>query len=99
MEPDCPKLDSREKLVRDYDVQVTTDSKLVYDSIFSRLRVEFTEAQLVELTFRIALCGFYNRFNEALQIEIEDGVLEDLLAKGGTLDNLPPGPVTLANQL
>ena len=99
LEPDCPNLDSIDKLVRDYAVQVTTDSKLVSDGIFSRLRGEFTEAQIVELTFRIALCGFYNRFNEALQIEIENGVLEDLLAKGGTLDNLPPGLVTLANQL
>ena len=39
--------------------------------------------------FGIALCGFYNRFNEALRIDIEDGVIEDLMAKGGNVADLP----------
>ena len=30
-----------------------------------------TEAQIVELTLRITLCGFFNRFNDALGIEEE----------------------------
>ena len=64
--------------------------------MFSRLRAEFTEAQVVELTFRIAICGFYNRFNEALQIEIEDGVLEEFLTRGGALSDLPSESVKLA---
>jgi alkylhydroperoxidase family enzyme len=41
------------------------------DSLFERLRRHFSEAQIVELTLRITLCGFFNRFNEALQIEQE----------------------------
>ena len=45
---------------------------------------------MVELTVRIAMCGFYNRFNEALRLDIEDGVLADVLAKGGRLEDLPP---------
>ena len=51
---------------------------------------------MVELTFRIAICGFYNRFNEALQIEIEDGVLEEFLTRGGALSDLPSESVKLA---
>ena len=39
--------------------------------MFDRLRAEFTEAEIVELTLRIALCGFFNRFNDALMLEIE----------------------------
>jgi hypothetical protein len=65
------------------------DSKRVSDGLVSRLRAFFSEEQLVELTFRIALCGFYNRFNEALRIDIEDGVIEDLMAKGGNVSDLP----------
>ena len=82
-------------MIRDYAVQVTTQSKRVSDSLFSRLRAAFTDPQIVELTFRIALCGFYNRFNEALQIEIEDGVISDLLSKGGEITDLPVEPETM----
>ena len=39
--------------------------------MFDRLRQQFTAAQIVELTLRIALCGFFNRFNDALQIDDE----------------------------
>lgn len=38
-----------------------------------------TLEQIVELTLRIALCGFFNRMNDSLQIEMEDGV-EQMLA-------------------
>ena len=98
LESDCPGLDPVDRLVRDYSIQVTKQSKMVSDNMFSRLLAEFTEAQVVELTFRIALCGFYNRFNEALRIEIEDGVLEDFLTRGGALSDLPSDSVTLATE-
>jgi alkylhydroperoxidase family enzyme len=39
--------------------------------LFERLRAHFSEAQIVELTLRITLCGFFNKFNDALQIEQE----------------------------
>lgn len=76
LEPDCPGLDSVDRLVRDYAVQVTEKPNQMRDEIFSRLREHFSEEQIVELTLRTALCGFFNRFNDALQIGIEDEVLE-----------------------
>ncbi|MFN9091748.1 MAG: carboxymuconolactone decarboxylase family protein, partial [Alphaproteobacteria bacterium] len=33
------------------------------------LREHFSEAQIVELTLRITLCGFFNRFTGALGID------------------------------
>jgi alkylhydroperoxidase family enzyme len=39
------------------------------------IRRQFTEAQIVELTLRVTLCGFFNRFNDALQIDDELGDL------------------------
>jgi alkylhydroperoxidase family enzyme len=51
--------------------------------MFAELRRHFTEPQIVELTVRTALCGFFNRVNDALAIGLEDGVLEQMLAKGG----------------
>ena len=72
LEIDCPGLDPIDRLVRDFSVQVTQTPGRVRDQIFDDLRQHFTEEQIVELVLRIALCGFFNRFNDALQIEIED---------------------------
>ena len=89
LEPDCPGLDDIDRLVRDYAVEVTTKPQYMRDAIFERLGEHFTEEQIVELTLRIALCGFFNRFNDALQIGMEDGVLEDMLSHGLSQDELP----------
>ena len=89
LEPDCPGLEEVDKLVRDYAVQVTTSPQRIRDAVFERLRQHFTEAEIVELTLRTALCGFFNRFNDALQIGMEDGVIEDMLSRGGKREDLP----------
>ena len=67
-----PGFDTVDTLVRDYAVQVTEKAPYMRDAIFEELRKHFDEAQIVELTLRIALCGFFNRFNDALQIDMED---------------------------
>ena len=67
--------DDVDVLVRDYAVQVTGDFHRIRDRTFEALGAHFSEEQIVELTLRIALCGFFNRFNDVLQIEMEDGVV------------------------
>ena len=89
LEPECEGLDETDRLVRDFAVEVTMQPQTMRDGIFDRLKQHFSEEQIVELTLRIALCGFFNRFNDALQIGMEDGVLEDMLTRGSTLDQLP----------
>lgn len=79
--PEVPGFDEVDMLVRDYAVQVTSNFQYIRDKIFEDLRKHFTEEQIVELTLRIALCGFFNRFNDALQIDTEDHVLTDMLAR------------------
>lgn len=66
--------DALDLLVRDYSVQVTNSFNYMKDAIFDEMKRHFTEEQIVELTLRIALCGFFNRFNDSLQIEMEDSV-------------------------
>lgn len=68
---DHPELDEIDRLVVEYAVAVTERANRLPDSLFARLHRHFTEAQIVELTLRITLCGFFNRFNDALQIEEE----------------------------
>ncbi|HEU0218449.1 MAG TPA: carboxymuconolactone decarboxylase family protein [Stellaceae bacterium] len=68
---DHPELDLVDRLVVEYAIAATEQPNRLPDSLFSRLRQHFTEAQIVELTLRITLCGFFNKFNDALQIEEE----------------------------
>jgi len=68
---DHPELDEIDRLVVEYTIAVTNTPQRIRDAVFERLRGHFTEAQIVELTLRIALCGFFNRFNDALMIDAE----------------------------
>ena len=69
-----PELDDKDKLVVEYAIAVTNSWNRTRDEIFGRLRAHFSEAQIVEMTWRTALCGAFNRFNDILQLEIEAGV-------------------------
>ncbi len=75
LDVDCPELDDIDRLVRDFAVQVTKDHNGVTDDLFNRLKVHFDEAQVVELTLRITLCTFFNKFNDVMRLEMEDSVL------------------------
>ncbi len=92
LEPEVDGFDEIDLLVRDYAVQVTNNAQYMRDKIFDDLKKHFTEAQIVELTLRTALCGFFNRFNDALQIGMEDGVIADMLAHGASENSLPQHP-------
>ena len=92
LEPDCPGLDAVERLVRDYAVQVTNRPQAIDEALFTELKKHFSEAEIVELTLRTTLCGFFNSFNDALGIEMEEGVLEDLLASGSAPERVAEAP-------
>jgi len=68
-----PGLDAAGKLVAEYAIAVTENAQRIPGRLFGALREHFSEAQIVELTMRIALAGFFNRFNDALQIDDELG--------------------------
>jgi uncharacterized peroxidase-related enzyme len=66
-----PELDAVDRLIVEYSIAVNDNWTRTGDAIFDRLKVHFTEAQIVELTWRIALCGAFNRFSDVLQVEVE----------------------------
>jgi uncharacterized peroxidase-related enzyme len=66
-----PEFDAVDRLVVEYAIAAWTQPHRLRDAIFTRLRAHFTEAQIVELTLRVGLCGLFNKFNGALQIEQE----------------------------
>ncbi|HVJ51905.1 MAG TPA: carboxymuconolactone decarboxylase family protein [Aliidongia sp.] len=82
LDPDNPELDEVDRLVVEYARAAWETPNRLRDNLFERLRQHFTEAQIVELTLRITLCGFFNRFNDALQIEEEVEAQERVAALG-----------------
>jgi uncharacterized peroxidase-related enzyme len=66
-----PELDDTDRLVVEYAIAAWERPNRIPESLFGRLRAHFSEAQIVELTLRITLCGFFNKFNDALRIEEE----------------------------
>jgi len=77
---DHPEFDDVDRLVVEYTIAAWNDPHRLRDRLFERLRQHFSEAQIVELTLRITLCGFFNKFNDALQIEEEVEATEQLAA-------------------
>jgi len=75
-----PEFDDRDKLVVEYAIAAWDQPNRIGDGLFARLRRYFSEAQIVELTLRITLCGFFNKFNDALGIEEETEAVAALTA-------------------
>ena len=68
---ESPLFDSRERLVLEYAEAITRTPVEVSDELFARLREQFDEPQLVELTMVVALENLYTRFNWAMGIQGE----------------------------
>ena len=73
---DHPEFDDVDRLVVEDTIAAWTQPNRLRDALFDRLRVHFSEAQIVELTLRITLCGFFNKFNDAMGIEEESEAIE-----------------------
>ena len=87
LDPDCPELDETDRLVRDFAIQVSERSQYLRDAMFENMRNTFSEPQIVELVLRIALAGFFNRFNNTFQVENGEKVVASLAARGLSSSN------------
>lgn len=81
LEPDCPGLTDAERAVRDYAVALTADPNRVPDAVFDPLRAHFDEAQIVEITLLATLAGFFNAFNNVMQVELDESHMAALAAQ------------------
>jgi uncharacterized peroxidase-related enzyme len=74
---DCenhPEFTEADRAVVAFSKMVTERANRVPDKVVDRLRPHFDDAQITELTWRVALCGAFNRFNDVLQTAIEPEV-------------------------
>jgi AhpD family alkylhydroperoxidase len=63
------ELSERERLALEYADAVTLSDAEVGDELFERLRKEFSEAEIIELSFAIAVENLFSKFHNALQVE------------------------------
>jgi len=49
--------------------RMTSDSHTIDDALFAELRKHFDEGEVIELLASIGLFNYFNRFNDALQME------------------------------
>jgi AhpD family alkylhydroperoxidase len=63
------ELSERERLALEYADAVTLSNADVGDELFERLRREFSEPEIIELTFAIAVENLFSKFHNALQVE------------------------------
>ena len=68
---DSTLFSEEERLALDYAERITTTGQRVDDALFARLKAQFSEAQIVELTAAIALENFRSKFNPPLGIEAQ----------------------------
>jgi len=68
--PDFARFTGAEQAALRFAEQLTLDAKRVGDDLWNELRAHFDEAQIVEITAAAGLFNFFNRFNDALQVDI-----------------------------
>jgi alkylhydroperoxidase family enzyme len=66
---DSPLFSGTERLSLEYAERMTITGQKVDDALFARLKQNFTEAEIVELTAAIAVENFRSKFNPALGVE------------------------------
>ena len=76
-----------EIIVRDYALAVTEKAWGIEDEMFEKLKKFFNDSEIVELTMRIALTGLFNKVNQALGIEMEEGLMAEFMSKGLSIDS------------
>lgn len=59
----------RERSALNFSEALTLDSNNVPEELFSLLRQHFTEGEIVEIAAVAGLFNYFNRFNNALQME------------------------------
>ncbi len=85
---DSPLLNSREKAAVLWAEHVTHNTARSRDDIFEIVRSEFNEAETVELTFIIGYFNMRNRFNDSLNIPLEEQKEVDKIAVKVNTDKL-----------
>ena len=62
---------AKEKTVIKYSSAVAIDAENIPDDLFQKLKIHFSDSEIVNLTLIIGLMNLFNKFNGALEVELE----------------------------
>lgn len=72
LEPEVPGFTREEHLVRDFARMIVERPWGIRDDFHEELRCHFNDRQIVELTIRVGLCTLFNKFNQVLDVPVEE---------------------------
>jgi alkylhydroperoxidase family enzyme len=61
--------DEKEKAALAYAKQLTLDAQSIDDALFARLRRQYDEGEIIEISAMAGIFNYFNRVNDALQTE------------------------------
>ena len=61
--------DEKEKAALAYAKQLTLDAHGIDDALFARLRQQYDEGEIVEISAMAGMFNYFNRVNDALHME------------------------------
>ncbi|MTI56060.1 carboxymuconolactone decarboxylase family protein [Geosporobacter ferrireducens] len=68
---DNPELfTAREKAALEFAERMTVDSNNVDEDLWNRLKEHFDEGEIIEIACVIGVFNYFNRFNNALKVDI-----------------------------
>lgn len=66
---ESPAFSETERVALEYAERMTHTGEKVDDALFARVKAQFSEPQIVELTAAVALENFRSKFNPTLGVE------------------------------
>ncbi len=68
---DSPLFSEKERVALDFALAAAAQPNAVTDELFERLRLHWSEAQIVEILGVVAMFGFLNRWNDSMATPLE----------------------------
>lgn len=66
---DRDRFEARVALALEYAEKMTRDAHTITDEVFGRMKDEFTDREILEITCVTGLANYWNRFTTALRID------------------------------
>jgi alkylhydroperoxidase family enzyme len=82
----------KERAALAWATEITANNRYSRQEIKDRLKVHFTDPEIVDLTLACCWYSFMNRFNDGLEVDIDTEAPEELLA----LMHATPAPHEIA---
>jgi AhpD family alkylhydroperoxidase len=87
---DLEAISAADRMALTYAELLTNDANGISDEVFQKTRTQFNDAQIVELTMTVCFFNYFTRFCEALNLPVEEWVLNTPAAKSLAQKYEPP---------